>query len=374
MKSDSLTLTKKFGTPLYVYDGATIKQKCRELKRALPNAAWYYACKANTHPEIMRLVAKEGFGIEAVSPGEIKAALSAGVPVSKITFTCSNIEEAELVWVVKQKIRVHLDSLHQVEVIGKHFPGSNISVRLNQGIGAGHHSHVVTGGPHSKFGIDHSSIKDLTRIVKKCRLRVNGIHQHIGSNILKPEIFLEAMDALLETAFLFPDLEYLDFGGGLGVPYKPGEKFLNVAVLGKKISRTISTFYKRYGREAVISFEPGRYLVAEAGFLAVIVTDIKRNPTKTFVGINSGFNHLLRPVLYNAYHEIINITRPHARMEKVTIAGNICESGDLFAKDRLLPMPHIGDVLMIKNVGAYGYTMSSDYNLRPKPRELFLKP
>jgi diaminopimelate decarboxylase len=368
-----MAAVKKYGTPLYVYDGAVITQRCRELKKYLPGMDLFYACKANTNKEVMSLIVREGYGIETVSPGEIAAARVAGAPVSKITFTCGSIDEEELVSVVTQGVRVHLDSLHQVEVFGKHFPGGAISVRLNQGIGAGHHSHVITGGPDSKFGIDIVQLHDLARLVKKYRLRVVGLHQHIGSNILDAAMVVKAMTKLLETAMMFPDLEHLDFGGGLGVPYKPDEKVLDIAALGKKIARLDQTFSKRYGRHVAMSFEPGRYLVAEAGMLAVKVNDIKRNPTKTFIGVNSGFNHLIRPAMYGSYHEIVNMTHPRGAFEKVTVAGNICESGDVFAKDRMIASPKIGDVLIIKNAGAYGYTMSSDYNLRPRAREVVIK-
>lgn len=370
-----LAAAKKYGTPLYIYDGAMIVQKCRELKKYLPGAELYYACKANTNAEVMKLIAREGYGIETVSPGEIKAARRAGAPVSKITFTCSSVNEGELVAVVKQGIRVHLDSLHQVEIVGKHFPGSKISVRLNQGIGAGHHSHVITGGPNSKFGIDIVQLPLLARLTKRYRLRVTGLHQHIGSNILDAAMVMKAIKVLLATAMTFPDLEHLDFGGGLGVPYRPEEKSLDIAAFGKKFTAARTEFLKQYGhrRSVAMSFEPGRYLVAEAGVLAVKVNDIKRNPTKTFVGVNSGFNHLVRPAMYGSYHEIVNITHPRGARERVTVAGNICESGDVFAKDRTIASPKINDILIIKNAGAYGYTMSSDYNLRPKPREVVIE-
>jgi len=371
--TDILTLVKKYGTPLYLYDASLIAKRCRELKRYLPEMDLFYACKANTNKEVMKLIVHEGYGIETVSPGEIAAARGAGVPVSKITFTCGSIDEEELVGVVKQGVRVHLDSLLQVEMFGKRFPGGAISVRLNQGIGAGHHSHVITGGPDSKFGIDIAQLKELDRLVKKYRLRVVGLHQHIGSNILDAAMVAKAMRVLFDTAMAFPDLEHLDFGGGLGVPYKPGEPGLDLAALGKKIAQLSKAFSKRYGRQVAMSFEPGRYLVAEAGMLAVKVTDIKRNPTKTFIGVNSGFNHLIRPAMYGSYHEVVNITHPRGVFEKVTVAGNICESGDVFAKDRMIASANIDDILIIKNAGAYGYTMSSDYNLRPRPREVVIK-
>jgi diaminopimelate decarboxylase len=362
-------IAKKFGTPIYVYDKETIQKTCKELKKNLPDVNLYYACKANTNVNILRIIYKEGFGVETVSPGEIAMARKAGVPTSKITFTCGNITERELVSVGKLGIRIYLDSLRQVEVFGKHFPGKEITVRLNQGIGSGPHSHLITGGPDSKFGIDISQINELKKVANKYGLRIVGLHQHIGTSILDATILLRAMKVLLNTALLFPNIKHLDFGGGFGVPYKPEEKKLNVVEFGKNARKLIANFVKKYGRNVEVSFEPGRYLVAPAGNLLVEVNDIKNNPTKTFVGVNSGFNHLVRPTMYDSYHEIVNISSKSRKLQKVTIAGNVCESGDVFAKDRKIAKPSIGDILAIKNAGAYGYSMSSKYNSRPQPKE-----
>lgn len=367
-----IRIAKKFGTPIYVYDGELIEEKCKELKTILNCANLYYACKANTNPEIVKFIYRQGFGIETVSPGEISIAHKAGVPVSKITFTCGSIDKNELVSVAKQGIQVHLDSLYQVEIFGKNFPNREISARLNLNIGAGHHSHVITGGPDSKFGIDISQIRELKKLAHKYNLQITGLHQHIGSNILDVNTFLKGTEVLFKTALLFPDLKYLDFGGGFGVPHKPGEKSLNIKMLNQKFNKQIVLFVKKYGRKVKISFEPGRYLVAEAGNLLVKVTDIKYTPTKIFVGVNSGLNHLIRPAMYDSYHEIINMSKPNGKKEKVTIAGNICESGDVFAKNRIIASPKIGDILAIKNSGAYGYAMSSEYNSRPKPKEFLM--
>lgn len=366
-----INAVRKFGTPLYLYDTSIVKEKCKELKKNFPGVTLYYACKANTHPKIIKLIYKQGFSIETVSPGEIAIASKAGVPKSRITFTCSSIDEKELISVAKQGIRIHLDSLNQVENFGKNFPGKEISVRLNLHIGAGHHSHVITGGPDSKFGIDISDIPKLKQIAKKYGLKIVGLHQHIGSNILDVPTFLKGIKALFNIAPLFPDLRHLDFGGGFGVPYNQ-EKRLNLEILGKEVKKLYKKFTDRYGRKVKISFEPGRYLVAEAGSLLVKVTDIKRNPGKTFIGVNSGLNHLIRPSMYDSYHEIINLNNLNGKKEKVTIAGNICESGDVFAKNRAIAKPRIGDILEIQNAGAYGYVMSSIYNSRPKPKEIFI--
>jgi len=365
-------IIQKYDSPLYVYDSEMIQEKCRILKKNFPKINFFYACKANTNPEILRLIKKQGVGIETVSPGEISVAKKVGVPVSKITFTCGSISEEELIWVAKQKIRIHLDSLRQVEIFGKHFPGEEISVRLNQGIGAGHHSHVITGGQESKFGINLADVGKLEKLAKKYNLRIIGLHQHIGSNILDVSIFMKAVNVLCNTAMNFPDLKHLDFGGGFGIPYKPEEKKFDIELLGKKVMARISAFTKEYGHSLEISFEPGRYLVAESGSLLVTVNDIKHNLTKIFIGVDSGFNHLIRPVMYDSYHEIINTNKNRKRKGKVTVVGNICESGDIFAKDRRIYFPEYGDILLIKNVGAYGYVMSSNYNSRHRPREILI--
>ncbi|MDP2642442.1 MAG: diaminopimelate decarboxylase [Candidatus Peregrinibacteria bacterium] len=373
MKNNQLVkIAQKLGTPIYIYNANTIKQKCKELKQNLKGINLYYACKANSNPEIIKIVYKEGFGIETVSPGEIAIAHKAGVPISKITFTCGSIDKNEIISVAKQGIRIHLDSLNQVEIFGKHFKGREVSVRLNLMVGAGHHSHVITGGPDSKFGIDISQIKELKKLAHKYNLHVTGLHQHIGSNVLNAGTFLKGVKAMFDTAILFPELNHLDFGGGFGVPYRPEEKPFDVKKFAVDMKKQIENFNKKYGKRIRISFEPGRYLVAESGSLLVKLTDIKYNPTKTFVGVNSGMNHLIRPAIYDSYHEIINISNPSGKKIKVTIAGNICESGDVFAKDRIITKPKIGDILEIKNTGAYGYAMSSEYNSRPKPKEFLM--
>ncbi len=367
--SELVKIAQKLETPVYIYNANIIKKRCKELKENLKGINLYYACKANSNSEIIKIVYKEGFGIETVSPGEIATARKAGVPISRITFTCGSIDKNEIISVAKQGIRIHLDSLNQVEIFGKHFKGGEISVRLNLMVGAGHHSHVITGGPDSKFGIDISQIKELKKLAHKYNLHITGLHQHIGSNVLYTSTFLKGVKAMFDTAILFPELNHLDFGGGFGVPYRPEEKSFDIKKFAVDMKKRIENFNKKYGKKIKISFEPGRYLVAESGSLLVKLTDIKRNPTKTFVGVNSGMNHLIRPAIYDSYHEIINISNPSGKKIKVTIAGNICESGDVFAQDRMITKPKIGDILEIKNTGAYGYAMSSEYNSRPKPKE-----
>ncbi|MGC8873314.1 MAG: diaminopimelate decarboxylase [Chloroflexia bacterium] len=367
-------LAARYGTPLYVYETSTIARRYAELVQHIPYRPLriHYACKANSNLEILRLVHQLGAGAETVSPGEIRLALAAGFAPHEILFTCSNIGRAELVYVLEQGVMVHLDSLGQIRHAGELAPGLRVSLRINQGIGAGHHRHVITGGPESKFGIPVELLPDALALAGRYGLKVVGIHQHIGSNVLDAAILLEAMDAQLRTAASIAGLEFIDLGGGLGIPYRPEEKPLDLPALGKQMCECFARFCETYGRPLEMILEPGRYLVAEAGTLLATVTDIKRTPHRSFVGIDSGLNHLIRPALYGAYHEIVNASRVEGDREVACVAGNICESGDLFAHDRLLPRFQEGDILALLKVGAYGYAMSSNYNARPRPAEVLV--
>lgn len=374
-------IAKKFGTPVYVYDEKKIREQARLLYSSIPYQpkCLFYAMKANSNPSILNILKTTKIGgIDAVSPEEFKKALEVGFRPEQIVFTGNNITDEEMDSAVNKKVRLNIDSLSRLEKLGKKYGGSEIWVRINSSIGAGHHSHCITGGPESKFGIWHTEAETIKRMAKKYGLKIVGLHQHIGSQILKVKVFLRAMEALLEVAKNFPDLEGLDFGGGLGVPYKPGEKPLDVKRLGKKISKRFGNFCQSYDRELIMILEPGRYLVAEAGDLLTRVNTIKNNPDgRIFVGVDTGFNHLIRPAMYGSYHEIINISNPHGynphgKKEKVDIVGNLCESGDKFATQREINHVIEGDLLVIKNAGAYGYSMASNYNSRAKPAEVLV--
>ena len=369
------SLVKKYGTPLYVYEADTIKSRYSNLVENIKYSSLkvHYAVKANSNLYLLKLIKKLGAGVETVSLGEVLISLKSGFKPDRIIYTCSNITKDELKSLIEKGIRVNLDSLSQIKLWGEIKPGSSISLRLNQGIGAGNHNHVITGGPESKFGVDIRQINEVQALARKYKLSINGIQQHIGSGILGEETFLKAMRALLKTAYRFPDLEFIDFGGGFGIPYRPNEKSLDLKHLGPLIVKTLRGFSKDYGRNLTIIFEPGRYLVAEAGTLLVQVTEIKKNPTKTFVGTDSGFNHLIRPAMYGSYHEVVNASRIKGKKVKVSVVGNICESADFFAKDRLLTIPRQGEILAILNAGAYGFSMSSNYDLRPRPAEVLIE-
>jgi diaminopimelate decarboxylase len=268
---------------------------------------------------------------------------------------------------------VNLDSRSQVHRYGRIKPGSSISVRVNQGTGAGHHTHVITGGPHSKFGIHESQLHEVMAAASQYDVHLVGLHQHIGSNVLDEDILIEAMRSLLATARQFPDLQFVDIGGGLGVPYAPYEQHLDLTSLGPRMTRLFEEFCRSYGRLLTLILEPGRYLVAEAGILLAMVTDVKRTLTHTFVGIDTGFNHLIRPAMYGTYYPIVNASRVHGATEVVWVVGNLCESGNVFARDRDLARCDEEDILAIFVAGAYGFSMSSQYNFRTRPAEVMVR-
>lgn len=369
------SLIKKYGSPLYVYDLSLIKDRYSSLVESItyPKLKIHFACKANSNRELLKELRKMSAGIETVSLGEINVALSAGFDPSEIIYTCGNISEAEQREVMEQNIMMNLDSLTQVERFGKYKPGGKISIRINQGIGAGFHKHTITGGPESKFGIDSSQLGEVKKLAKKYNLQIVGVQQHIGSNILDETIFVKAIEALLETAREFPSLEFIDFGGGFGVPYQPREEPLTMKSLGKKITATLTIFMKSYGKDLLVRFEPGRFLVAESGVLLATVTEIKQTPYKKFVGVNAGFNQLIRPAMYGAYQEVVNASNITGKKETISLVGNICESADFFAQDRQITTFSEGNIAAILDVGAYGYSMSSHFNTRSQPAEVLIE-
>jgi diaminopimelate decarboxylase len=371
-KAQFLNVAKKYGTPVYVYDAQKIADQCTKLRRSFPAITFHYALKANSNPKILELIRKAGIGIEAVSPGELALALKVGFKKDAISFTCSNMSERELAEVAKTGVRVHLDSLTQLERWGRLKLGREVSLRLNQGIGAGHHAHVITGGPDSKFGISLNDVLETKKIAAKYGLVVGGIQQHIGSNVLDTKILEKAAKVLLATAQTFPEITHVDFGGGIGVPYEPGAKQISLAELSKSMRLLTKAFETKVGRKVQFSMEPGRFIVAEAGTLLVSAVDQKTTENHLFVGVNSGFNQLIRPAMYGSYHPIENLSRSRGPKKLVTIAGNVCESGDIFASKRTMVKPEIGDVLAIYLAGAYGFSMASNYNLRKLPKEVLI--
>lgn len=370
-------IARKFGTPVYVYEEEKIRGQLRSLKEAIgytPKRI-LYAVKANSNFHILEILKEEGVGVDAVSPGEIALSLKAGFLPKDILFTGNNITDEEMDFAVERGVLLNIDSLSRLEKFGKKYPRHSLSVRINPDVGAGHHDHCITGGPKSKFGIWYSEVEEIKKITEKYRLKIIGIHEHIGSQILEVDKFLTAMEVLLRVAPNFPDLEFVDFGGGLGVPYRPEENPLAIKELGEKMSEYFKDFCGKQGKALQLVIEPGRYLVAEAGYLLTRTNTVKRNPDgRVFVGVDSGFNHLIRPAMYGSFHPVTNISNLDGEKEKVDIVGNLCESGDKFAEEREISRVKEGDLVLIGVAGAYGYSMSSNYNLRPRPPEVLFKP
>jgi diaminopimelate decarboxylase len=381
-------LASRFGTPLYVYDEETIRSRVRSLVGSIRCKPFriYYAVKANENLSVLKVIRSEGgeyVGVDAVSPGEIELALKAGFKPSQIIFTSNSVTDDEMRYALSNKVLVNCDSLSQLERFGTLSPGSSVSFRVNPDVGAGHHNHTITGGPESKFGIWFDDVGKALEIAAAHRLKIVGIHEHIGSGILDTEKFILAMKVLLSVIIKHKEklscLEFVDFGGGIGVPYKPEQSPIDFDEFGYAVCSLFEEACESFGRKLLLAIEPGRFIVAESGILLCTVNTLKHTPKHKFVGVNTGFNHLIRPMAYGSYHPIVVVDKCNGdRKESVAVCGDICESGDVFTRDergisdRLLPPIKEGDVLAILVAGAYGFSMASNYNLRPRPAEVMV--
>jgi diaminopimelate decarboxylase len=374
-------LVQEFGSPLYVYNGDIFREKFNLLKNAFdyPKVNIYYACKSNTNINVMKIFRELGSKIDTVSPGEIFVALKAGFGPEDLLYTPNNPTLDELKYASDRNVMVTAGSLEVMKQYARLNGRKDICVRVNPDIGFGHHNHCITGGPGSKFGIYFNQMDEAISLAASLGLEIKGIHAHIGSGILKVDQFIEAMDMVLKSAGKINDLDFVDFGGGIGVPYRPEEAPFDLEAFGIKASEFMMDFSDGYGSQLEFNFEPGKYLTAEAGYLLITATNKKETPSYRFVGTDSGFNHLIRPILYGSYHHILNCSNPEGEPEDVLIAGNICESGDLFTtspdgpQPRKMPEVRIGDILAITNAGSYGFAMSSNYNSRPRPAEVLVE-
>lgn len=374
------TLLQEFGSPLYVYDEQTIRSQFQQLKSGFQDIPLqiHYAMKANPNPAILKIILDEGAYIDAVSPFEVRLALETGFAPSHIFFTGNNIIKEDLEYCLKEGVSINIDSLSWLERYGQINPGGEVSVRINPGVGAGHHAHCITGGPQSKFGIYYDQIDQIQAIVEKYHLNLVGIHSHIGTGILEPDPMLAAMEMVLSVAKQFSGLKFVDFGGGFGIPYRPNQEPLDMTALGKQMSDYFKDFCQDYGKTLEMKIEPGRYLVASAGTFLATVNTVKNTPKYRFIGVDSGFNHLIRPTLYGSYHHVYNASRPEGEQENAVIVGNICETGDIFTRtsdgkmERSIVKVEEGDRIAICDVGAYGIVMSSQYNMRPRPAEVLI--
>lgn len=371
-----LKYAETYGTPLYVYDGDLIVERYKELFKHIswPKLKILYAMKANYNVGILNLLKKNNASIDTVSPSEVYLALKLGFDKEDILFTANNITQQEMHEISKTGVLFNIGSLSEFRKYAEAYPGSEVSLRFNPDVYAGEHKHVKTGGALTKFGILLSDVRIIKEIANRFKMKLVGLHEHTGSGISDTEKIYESINNLLSIANKddFPDLKFIDFGGGLKVPYSPASTRINYAHFGKKITKIFSEFCSRYGRQLEIYFEPGKYVVAEAGNLIVEINTLKNNRERLIAGSNSGFNHLIRPLLYGSYHQIENISNPQGPQMVYDVCGNICETGDCFAEQRELPEIREGDKLVIKNAGAYCYSMGSIYNLRSMPSELLV--
>jgi diaminopimelate decarboxylase len=380
----TLELAKKYDTPLYVISEKRIRENYGRLKVALTsnyeNTRIYYAAKANSNISVLKILENTGAYIDAVSPGEVSIALASGFSPDRIMFTGTSVRTDELEFLINSNITINIDSLSQLNRLLKLQIPEILSVRINPEVGAGLHSHVITAGKQSKFGLWEADAVQAYETAKKAGVRRFGIQMHVGSGVLDVEPFVQALEKMLNVAKKVHnqvgiEFEFIDVGGGLGVPYKPEDKELNLAVFSDRVLGVFKNHIEedKLGNP-IFCVEPGRYLVANASVLLTRVNTIKTTPYKRFIGVDAGFNTLVRPTMYGSYHHIVVANKLNAPDEIIyDVVGPICESGDALAKDRCLPMVQEGDLLAVLNVGAYGYSMSSQYNLRPRAAEVLIR-
>lgn len=377
-------LVAEFGSPLYVYNERILRARCRELRSLSRHAKFSvtYSVKANSNPALLKIIREEGLMADAMSPGELAMDFAAGYEPEQIYFISNNNTPTELLHAVSRGCLVSVDSLSQLETLGSLRQDIRVMARINPGIGEGHHAKVITGGSASKFGISPDKMNDIIAILDKYNLTLAGLNQHIGSLFMQPDNYLAACRALLQIVERLPEnkfrqLEVIDFGGGFGIPYHKydGEERLDMQALGMALHNLISDWAQKTSYNGRFSVEPGRYVVAECGILLGQVTAVKQTDYTRFVGTDIGFNVLMRPVLYDAWHDVeIYDKEGGGRKEETqqTIVGNICESGDILARDRILPTMRTGNILGILDAGAYGFSMASNYNERLLPAEALI--
>lgn len=374
MKSQLLEIAEKHGSPLYVYNTETITHQYNRLKSAfssVKNLKLNYAAKALSNISILKLFNSLGSGLDTVSIQEVKLGLKAGFKPESIIFTPNGVSLQEIETVAEFGVQINIDNLSILEQFGTKHPNVPVCIRINPHVMAGGNTNISVGHIDSKFGISIHQIPLLLRIVENTQMNINGIHMHTGSDILDIDVFLYASEILFETAQNFKDLEFIDFGSGFKVPYKEGDIETNIEELGEKLSKRFNEFCASYGKELTLAFEPGKFLVSEAGVFLAKVNVVKQTTSTVFAQIDSGFNHLIRPMLYGSQHEIINISNPNGHERFYSVVGYICET-DTFANNRRISEINEGDILCFKNAGAYCFTMASNYNSRYRPAEVLI--
>ncbi|OBX24493.1 diaminopimelate decarboxylase [Gelidibacter algens] len=367
-----LQIAKDFESPVYVYDSDKIGAQYKRLTSAFSKVKKLklnYAVKALSNISILKLFKTLGSGLDTVSIQEVKLGLMAGFSPEQIIFTPNGVSLEEIEMAAKLGVQINIDNLSILEQFGTRHPKTPVCIRINPHVMAGGNTNISVGHIDSKFGISIHQIPHLLRIIDNTKMNINGIHMHTGSDILDIDVFLYASEILFDTALHFKDLEFIDFGSGFKVPYKEGDIETNIEELGQKLSERFNAFCKKYGRELTLAFEPGKFLVSEAGVFLTKVNVVKQTTSTVFAQVDSGFNHLIRPMLYGSQHEIINISNSKGRERFYSVVGYICET-DTFASNIRINEISEGDILCFKNAGAYCFTMASNYNSRFRPAEV----
>ena len=367
-----LKIAKDFGGPVYIYDSEKIKKQYKKLElafKSVKNLSINYAAKALSNINILKYLNSLGAGLDTVSLQEVELGLKAGFNPKKIIYTPNGVSIDEIEKVVSYKAQINIDNLAMLEQFGNKHPSVPVCIRINPHVMAGGNNNISVGHIDSKFGISIHQIPHLLRIVENTKMNINGIHMHTGSDILDIEVFLHASEILFNTARKFKNLSFIDFGSGFKVPYKKGDVETNIDELGEKLSVRFNEFCRDYGSELALVFEPGKYLVSEAGYFVSKVNSVKQTTSTVFAQVESGFNHLMRPMFYGSYHEIENLSNPLGEERFYSVVGYICET-DTFGSNRKISEIKEGDYLVFKNAGAYCFSMSSNYNSRYKPKEI----
>jgi len=370
-----VNIAEKFGTPLYVYDAEKIKDQYNKLTTAFKNidSAFFYACKALTNINILSYIKELGANIDCSSINEVRLALHAGFPAERILYTSNGIAFSEIEEAQSLGVIINIDSLSNLEKFGKKFGHSYpVGIRLRPNIMAGGHLKISTGHEKSKFGIPIDQINEIIAAVDKHNIHINDLHIHTGSEIEDVDVFVKGIEVLFDIIPHFKELEVIDLGGGFKVPYQKGDSETDINLLAEKVNELFAGHPNPGGRPLKVWFEPGKFLVSEAGYFITKVNVIKKTKAVTFVSVDSGFNHLIRPMFYDAYHRIENVSNPLGEEKTYTVVGNICET-DTFAWDRTLNEVREGDYLVFYNAGAYGFQMASNYNSRFRPAEVLVE-
>jgi diaminopimelate decarboxylase len=374
-KEQLLSVANEFGTPVYVYHAEKIAQQFHKLQDAFKGhpTKFFYACKALTNINVLKYIKSLGGNLDCVSINEVMLGLKAGFEPKQILFTPNCVDFNEIMEAKDLGVNLNIDNMSILEQFGNKFGNSYpVCIRINPHIEAGGNYKISTGHIDSKFGISIHQLRHIERVVKTTGLWVQGLHMHTGSEIKDVNVFMQTLEIMFELARHFKQLEFIDLGSGFKVPYKEGDPETDVYTLGEKLTEALKEFELEYDHKLEVWFEPGKYLVSECGSFLVKANVIKQTTATVFVGVNSGFNHLIRPMFYDSYHHITNISNTSGAERIYTVVGNICET-DTFAWDRVLNEVREGDVIQFHNAGAYGFEMSSNFNSRLRPAEVMIK-